>query len=343
MIKRSVHTSSEILGRSNNREREQAPAVSVVIAAYNSSGYISATLDSVYAQTFTDYEVIVVDDGSKDREELERVLESHPLSVIYLSQENRGVSAARNSGIRSANGTFYAQLDSDDQWRPDYLQTQVQILTDNPEVAMVYPNAVIVGDTHQAGMEFMKVSPSDGEVTFEALVRQQCTVMTSVTARMSAVKAAGMFDESLRRCEDFDLWVRILRNGGRIAYHRKVLVSYRRHAGSLSSDRMQMMRSLLTVFEKWSETMNLTGAEREVVKEQTDHNRAMLRLYEGKDALRAGAVDAALVHFKQSNEYLRSSKLMLVIFLLRHFPPWLVIWTFGKRERVLVSQPDKAQ
>jgi glycosyltransferase involved in cell wall biosynthesis len=324
-----------------NQEPEQAPAVSVVIAAYNSSGYISQALDSVYAQTFTDYEVIVVDDGSKDREELERVLESHPLSIIYLAQENRGVSGARNSAIKIAKGTFYAQLDSDDEWNPDYLQVQVQILIDNPDVTLVYPNALIVGDTYQAGMEFMKISPSDGEVTFEKLVRQQCTVMTSVTARMSAIKEAGMFDESLRRCEDFDLWVRILKNGGRITYHRKVLASWRRRAGSLSSERIVMIRSLLTVFETWHRTMNLTSTEREVLKEQTDHNRALLGLYEGKRALQAGGASDALVHFEQANEYLRSSKLMLVIFLLRHVPR-LVIWTFGKRERLLMSEPNKA-
>jgi glycosyltransferase involved in cell wall biosynthesis len=323
-------------------ETERTPAVSIIIAAYNSAGYISQALDSVQAQTFSDYEVIVVDDGSEDRDELERVLESHPLSIIYLTQENRGVSGARNSGIRIAKGTFYAQLDSDDQWTPDYLQVQLQFLTDNPDVALVYPNAVIIGDTYQAGSEFMKVSPSEGEVTFESLVRQQCTVMTSVTARMNAIKAAGMFDEDLRRCEDFDLWLRMVKNGGHITYHRQVLASYHRHKGSLSSDRIPMLRSVLTVFEKCFRTMSLTTAERQVLKEQADHNRAVLRLYEGKHALRAGGVSTALIHFERANEHLRSSKLVLVIFLLRHVPR-LVIWTLGKRERLLLSQPDKAR
>ena len=340
MIKRRGYNSPGTSEVPKEEASGQAPAVSVVIAAYNSSAYISQALDSVYAQTFTDYEVIVVDDGSKDREDLERVLESHPLSIIYLPQENRGVSGARNSAIRIAKGTFYAQLDSDDQWTPDYLQVQVQILIDNPDVALVYPNAVIVGDTYQAGMEFMKVSPSVGEVTFETLVRQQCTVMTSVTARMSAIREAGMFDESLRRCEDFDLWVRILKNGGRISYHRQVLASWRRRAGSLSSDRIPMLRSLLTVFATWTRTMDLTSAERAVLKEQADHNRAILGLYEGKHALRTGEAGAALVHFEQANAYLRSPKLVLVIFLLRHVPR-LIIWIVGKRERLLVGEPHK--
>ena len=84
----------------------------------------------------------------------------------------------------------------------------------------------------------MKLSPSEGEVNFESLVRQQCVVMTCVTARMSAIRDAGMFDESIRSCEDFDLWLRIVQKGGRIIYHRRALVLYRRHEGSLSSDRV---------------------------------------------------------------------------------------------------------
>ena len=107
---------------------KNAPAVTIVIPAYNSAQYIEDTLNSVKAQNFTDYEVIVVNDGSDDREELERILKSHPLPVIYILQENKGVSAARNAAIRVARGEFYAQLDADDQWTPDYLQVQLEIL-----------------------------------------------------------------------------------------------------------------------------------------------------------------------------------------------------------------------
>src|SRR6185503_16342872 len=127
-------------------------------------------------------------------------------------------------------------LDSDDQWTPDYLEVQIGILKDDPDVALVYPNATIIADELNDEMEFMQKSPSEGEVTFETLVEQRCTVMTSVTARMKAIRDVGAFDESIRSCEDFDLWLRIVKNGGRIVYHRQRLVLYRRHEGSLSSD-----------------------------------------------------------------------------------------------------------
>ena len=313
---------------------ENAPAVTVVIPAYNASRYIGQALDSVKAQTFTDYEVIVVNDGSDDREELERILDSHPLSIIYLSQENGGVSAARNAAIKIGRGEFYAQLDSDDQWSNEYLEVQLGILKDNPDVALVYPNATIIADELTDEMEFMQKCPSEGEVTFETLVEQKCTVMTSVTARMKAIRDAGAFDESIRSCEDFDLWLRIVKNGGRIVYHRQRLVRYRRHEGSLSSDRVWMTRNLLAVFEKSAATFKLTPAETEVLNKQLISTRAMLRLFEGKRALTTGGASTALVHFQEANEHLRSPKLSLVIVLLRHVPR-LVIWVFTGRERFL--------
>jgi glycosyltransferase involved in cell wall biosynthesis len=317
----------------------KAPAVTVVIPAYNSARYIGDTLDSLKDQSFSDYEVIVVNDGSDDREELERILVAHPLSVTYISQENKGVSAARNAAIRVARGEFYAQLDADDQWTPDYLDVQLGILKNNPDIDLVYPNATIVGEGSIDGLEFMKVTPSEGEVNFESLVRQKCVVMTCVTARMSTIRAAGMFDESIRSCEDFDLWLRIVKNGGRIVYHRDRLVLYRRHEGSLSSNRAWMVRNLLRVFEKAAATFELTTAEREVLNEQINDQRAMLNLFEGKHALTTRETSAALTSFEKANEHLRRRKLSAVIFLLR-YAPFLVSWVFAARERLLARQPD---
>lgn len=315
----------------------QNPAVTVVIPAYNSAHYISQTLDSIQAQTFTDYEVIVVNDGSTDRVELESILQSHPLPIIYVTQENKGVSAARNAAIKIARGEFYAQLDADDQWKPDYLEVQLEILKSNPDVAFVYPNATIIGDSTEVDLEFMKISPSEGEVTFESLVRQQCVVMTSVTARMSAIREAGMFDEELLSCEDFDLWLRIVKNVGRVTYHRKPLVLYRRHAGSLSSDRVWMTRHLLAVFEKCRRTLGLTRAEQNALDEQISRNRSLLHLFEGKRALSTGGAKAALADFERANQHLKSKKLKMVILLLR-FMPRVVIRVFTMREFLWTRQ-----
>ncbi len=312
----------------------RSPAVSIVIPAYNASSFIPDTLDSVLAQTFTDYEVIVVNDGSPDTAELEQVLESHPLPILYLSQQNKGVSAARNAGINVARGTFYAQLDSDDQWEPNYLEEQLGFLTRDPNIALVYPNATIFGDVPERGIEFMKLCPSEGEVSFASLVRARCTVMTCVTARISAIREAGLFDESLRGCEDFDLWLRIVKNGGRITYHRKVLARYRKRVGSLSSDRIWMTANLLKVLEKATRIFDLTAAERKEVDDEIKFRAATLQLFEGKQLLALGDGRMALKRFEGANQFMRSKKLALVIWLLR-FWPRLLIRAFAARERFL--------
>jgi glycosyltransferase involved in cell wall biosynthesis len=321
----------------HDESQRDAPAVSVVIPVYNAASYVRQTLDSILTQTFTDYEVVVVNDGSTDREELEQVLKSHPVPIVYVSQQNRGVSAARNAGIKVARGTFYAQLDADDQWNPEYLATQVGILTGDPSIALVYPNAMIFGDSSDSGVEFMQLSPSEGEVTFESLIREKCTVMTSVTARMSAIKGAGMFDEAIGSCEDFDLWLRIVKNGGRIIYHRQVLARYRRREGSLSSDRVWMTRNLISVLEKSANTLDLNKDEREALNEQITYRRASLQLFQGKQALSHGDTVGAVNRFKEANRYLQSSKLAFVILLLKHIPR-LLVWVFALRERFLARK-----
>src|SRR5215212_5269413 len=109
-------------------QTRSTPSVSVVIPAYNVAPYIPETLNSVFAQTFTEFEVIVVDDGSPDGEELERALKPYLDRVRYVRQENRGAGAARNRGVREARGEFIAFLDSDDLWMPEYLEKQVRFL-----------------------------------------------------------------------------------------------------------------------------------------------------------------------------------------------------------------------
>ena len=311
---------------------EAPPAVSIVIAAYNASAYIGETLDSVSSQTFTDYEVIVVNDGSDDSKELESILESHRLPIIYISQPNKGVSAARNAGIKVARGQFYTQLDSDDQWEPNYLEEQVRFLTEHPGTALVYPNAIIFGDSPHSGVEYMKLCPSEGEVSFESLIQERCVVMTSVAARISVIRSVGMFDEAIRSCEDFDLWLRIIKSGSRISYQRRILARYRRHAGSLSSDRVWMTANLLGVMEKAQRRNDLTASEREVLKKQLAVRSTTLRLFEGKHALAQGDASSALSRLEEANRGLRSLKLSLAILMLRWWPS-ATIWAFSTRER----------
>jgi glycosyltransferase involved in cell wall biosynthesis len=299
---------------------DRKPLVSVVIPVYNTSDYVLEAVDSVFAQTLTDYELIIVNDGSPDTEKLEQVLQPYLSRIAYIKQENRGLSGARNAGIGAARGTFYAQLDADDLWEPDYLETQLGYLQRNQTIDLVYPNALIFNEGSNDSVEFMKVSPSHGEPTFERLVRQQCTVMYSITARMEAIKRVGMFDESLRSCEDFDLWLRLLKQGARIGYHQKILVRYRRRPGSLSSDRAWMTSTVLRVLAKAESTLQLTPSERNAVQEESVRRRARLNVLEGKKALAKGETETAIHLFREANGCDRSLKLCLALWALRYWP-----------------------
>jgi len=141
-----------------------APAVSVIMPAYNVSQFISEALESVFAQTFKDYEVIVVNDGSPDTDELLRALAPYRGRIRYIEQENRGVSAARNAAIRAARGHYVAHLDPDDLWEPGYLAAQLAEFARDPSIDVLYPDALIFGDAPEAGRRFMDWCPSSGEV-----------------------------------------------------------------------------------------------------------------------------------------------------------------------------------
>jgi glycosyltransferase involved in cell wall biosynthesis len=308
------------------------PAVSVIMPAYKSAAYIAESLDSVFAQTFTDFEVIVVNDGSPDTEELERVLVPYRSRIVYLKQENRGVSAARNTAIRAARAPLVAMLDPDDLWEPDYLAVQIEAMLADPTLDMIYPNALIFGDGAHAGKTYMEVNPSDGEVTFERLLRQECVIVIYVIARRDAIIDAGWFDETLSRSEDFDLWLRILGRGGRIAYHRRVLARYRRHPGSLSSDPVLMAHNIVRVLDKAGQTLELDEGQRELLAHARARFHATLRLEEGKRAFMSGDARGALEALGEANRFFRSRKLALAMRLLK-LAPGLLLRAYILRDR----------
>ncbi|HKQ99583.1 MAG TPA: glycosyltransferase family A protein, partial [Pyrinomonadaceae bacterium] len=262
------------------------PVVSVVMPAYNVAPYIRETLDSVFAQTFKEFEVIIVNDGSPDTAELERELQPYLNRVRYIKQENRGAGAARNEGVRAARGEFVAFLDADDLWLPDYLSEQLKFLSER-ECDLVCADALHFGDSPLAGrtyMEaFMEKAPPAGEVTFLGLVSAEQSLITSgVLARREPVLEVGLFDESLRNSQDFDLWLRLARHGARLAYQRRVLVHYRFHENSLSGDEVNRNTRQLRVYDKIENSFDLTPDERAEVSRALRGRRALLEFELGK-------------------------------------------------------------
>lgn len=298
------------------------PAVSVIVPAYKAAAFIGMTLDSVFSQTYADFEVIVVNDGSPDTEELERALEPYRRRVVYARQENLGAGAARNRALREARGHLVAFLDADDIWLPNFLEEQVRFLSEGGH-DLVYCDALLFGDSPAAGLTYMQTaSPSRGEVTFRSLVFWECNVITSGTlARREAIFDAGLFDESLRNSQDFELWVRMVRRGARIAYQRKVLLHYRCHGGSLSAgDLLDQALRQIRVYERIGEYPDLNEGERAVLSKMLESVRADMELEVGKRHLRAGDFVAARASFKRANRHRARWKLRAAIVLLRVAP-----------------------
>ena len=288
--------------------------VSVIIPAFRAAGYIAETLASVFNQTYKDIEVIVVNDGSPDTADLVRALEPWRSRIVYIEQENGGAGAARNAGLAVARGEYVAFLDADDRWLPHCLEAQMRHIEQHPGCEMVYANALLTGDTHLAGRTFMDTTPSEGPVSFSTLLSEQCTVLTSaVVVRRDAVERAGRFDPSLRRGQDFDLWVRLAHQGTRIEYQREPLVERIVRADGLSADPVTEVERAIGVLNGIRTKLTLQPDDCSMLQQRVTRLGAALDLERGKRCLRAGRFDAARRHFQRSMALVPRWKLRLVL------------------------------
>lgn len=316
------------------RRATAPPAVSVIIPAYNSTLYISEALDSVFAQTFSDYEVIVVNDGSPDTVDLERVLVPYRDSIIYIKQGNRGPSAARNRAIKEARGEYVALLDSDDAWLPQHLAEQVRALRRHHSLDLIYADAALFGDSVRARQTFMQTSPSRGPVTFESLLRWECSIITScVVARRQSLIDAGLFDENFFHTEDFDLWLRLAHRGGHLTYQRQVLARHRLRANSLAAEITRMNRSRVEVLRKAACTLILSPAERELLTAQIAECEAFVDLEDGRQQFMTGQYGEAAEALARANDYYQSRKIKIMLLALR-VAPRLFLRLYGLRSRL---------
>jgi len=187
------------------RQASKKPLVSVIIPTYNRGWIVKEAIDSVLEQDFSDYELIVVDDGSDDN--TPSILKAYGDKIMVLQQSNKGVSAARNRGIAAASGRLIAFLDSDDLWLPGKLSAQVTFFKDHPE-------AVINQTQEQWIRNGGRVNPKKRHHKFSGMIFERslalCLVSPSaVMIKKSLFGTVGIFDEHLPACEDYDLWLRI--------------------------------------------------------------------------------------------------------------------------------------
>jgi len=218
------------------------PHVSVVIPVFNSAHYIAGALRSVFAQTFDDFEVIVVDDGSTDRDALVEALAEFAGRIRYVRQENAGPARARNTGVACATGELVAFLDADDEWLPEKLTCQVQYFEEHPETGLLH--SAVVNGTRDGAL------PGPPRPAFCELYHSDFFIRTlTVMLPRRVFNEAGGFDERREiHVEDWDLWLRIAARH-RIGYIATPLADHRR-GGLMSTQIDRTYEAQLLVMDK---------------------------------------------------------------------------------------------
>jgi glycosyltransferase involved in cell wall biosynthesis len=221
--------------------------VSVIIPAYNAALYVRQAIESVLAQTYPDYEIIVVDDGSTDDTPV--IAQQFGSAIRYIRQTNLGLSAARNTGIRNAQTAVIALLDADDLWEPEFLEVMLSLLAKHPQAAGVYCGfQYINAQGNVVGKPSLRVV-SPEKFYYTQVYLGNWLAPCAVLFHRRLAEQVGLFDEALKALEDKDLWIRLS------ALHPFVglplaLVRYRRHDSNMTADPQRMVKANYQLTEK---------------------------------------------------------------------------------------------
>mgnify|MGYP001168775202 CR=1 FL=1 len=240
------------------------PLVSVILPTYNRVEYLPRSIESVLAQTYPHWELIIWDDGSIDQT-AELVRSFSDGRIRYFYGPNHGVASARNQAIGCSVGEYIAFLDSDDEWLPEKLARQVAVLDRYPEIDALFADFVNINlANRQEGIGFQQNAVSmkllhrkllEDQVYLieghflEALLQANFIATDSMVLRKSILPAAGVFDAGLRHSEDFELWVRLGLSGAHFAFTDQVLLRRVKPAGSLSSPSVAAYENRLTALD----------------------------------------------------------------------------------------------
>ena len=223
------------------------PRIAVIVPAYGVAHLVGEALASLQAQTFPHWECVVIDDGAPDDVAGAVTPFLVDSRIRFLRTDNGGVAVARNRAIASCTAPLLTMLDGDDRLRPDYLTTLVPLMERHPDITIASCQARLFGAV--TGEHFCFPTPQVEGSLAHVLDRSFRIYIGSMFRRIDWERVGG-FDPAFGVCEDFDLWVRLLLNGGRACHVDQVLADYRVRPGSASADSLRMMRGNLQVYEK---------------------------------------------------------------------------------------------
>jgi glycosyltransferase involved in cell wall biosynthesis len=288
----------------------EAPLVSVIIPTYNRAAFVAKAVDSVLSQTFTDYELIVVDDGSTDG--TKDNLNKYGDRIIYIYQDNSGVSAARNAGITVSRGEWLAFLDSDDEWKPDYLAKQIRQANTIARLCMQSANCLFTYDNEGDPQTYFELNGAMAafkgkdylliEEPFAFVVSHGPWQVGSTIVRRDAASAAGLFDTNLTLSEDFDFMARVSLQGPFGMIKKELVNIYRRDESTerltnqTKKDPLRAKESDERIYQKLKLTQTLHYRDRKALNRVMSANRRAI----GNLVLETGNTKGARDSYKRA-------------------------------------------
>lgn len=260
------------------------PLISVIIPTYNRSWILKDAIDSVLSQNFTDFELIVVDDGSTDS--TDELLAEYKDRIKRIRQENKGVSSARNSGLSAANGLYAAFLDSDDMWLPEKLSCQVDFFESHPDALICQTDEIWIRKGVRVNPKNRHQKPSG--MIFEPSLRLCLVSPSAVMMKKSIFDEIGLFNEAFQACEDYDLWLRIGLFYPIYLIERQLVVKRGGHKDQLSGNRgldKYRIQSILNILEN----LELSSLQRQAAIDVLIEKCAIY----AKGCIKRGKVDEA--------------------------------------------------
>ncbi|OKH33363.1 glycosyl transferase family A [[Phormidium ambiguum] IAM M-71] len=223
------------------------PVISVIIPVCNGEKTIKETVDSVINQTFSDFELIIINDGSTDKT-LEIISQIKDDRLTVSSYPNAGLSASRNRGIYLAKGEYISFIDADDLWTPDKLESQLKALQENPEAAVAYSWTDCIDESGKFLGKGSYLSFS-GDIRANLLLHNFIDSGSNVLIRTEALKKVGNFDESRKSCEDWDMWLRLASEYSFVVVSKPQIL-YRMSATSMSVNFLRMEAESMEVIDR---------------------------------------------------------------------------------------------
>jgi glycosyltransferase involved in cell wall biosynthesis len=233
--------------------------ISVIIPTYNRASVLSRAIDSVLAQSHSADEIIVVDDGSTD--ETQKLIESQYPQINYIYQSNKGVSAARNTGIQQANGNWICLLDSDDSWQINKLKKQYNAINENSDYLICHTNETWYRDGKILNQG--KKHEKRGGYIFQHCLPLCAISPSSVMINKQVFDDLGLFDEELPACEDYDMWLRITAKYPVLFIDEALTNKFGGHEDQLSKQYWGMDRFRIIALEKCIKSDSLNNENRQ--------------------------------------------------------------------------------